>query len=107
MSYPIWRSCVHRLRYLTAARSASRGHLATYATVTRKQIWNAHSCAASMPLSNQARPESKPVLLIVDDDHLITDTLTFALAPDFEVHACDSRPNAVDLVRQLSHAPQL
>ena len=52
-------------------------------------------------------PNGKPALLVVDDDPLITDTLAFALGTDFEVLACDSRPNAVDLLRQLPEAPRL
>jgi len=55
----------------------------------------------------QPAPDSKPALLVVDDDPLITDTLAFALGPDFEVHACDSRSHAIDLLRQLEHAPGL
>jgi DNA-binding NtrC family response regulator len=46
-------------------------------------------------------------LLVVDDDPLITDTLAFALGTDFEVLACDSRANAVALLRQLPTAPRL
>ena len=55
------------------------------------------------------RPVSarKPALLIVDDDALITDTLAFALGPEFEVLACESRPHAIELLRQLPEAPQL
>jgi DNA-binding NtrC family response regulator len=49
----------------------------------------------------------KPALLVVDDDPLITDTLAFALGPDFEVLACESRSNAIDLLRQLPTAPKL
>ena len=60
-----------------------------------------------MTSSLQSAPEGKPALLVVDDDPLITDTLAFALGPDFEVHTCDSRGNAVDLLRQLEHAPEL
>ena len=55
----------------------------------------------------QPAPKSKPALLIVDDDPLITDTLSFALGTDFEVFACDSRQHAVDLLRQLPRAPEL
>jgi DNA-binding NtrC family response regulator len=55
----------------------------------------------------KAQTDKKPVLLIVDDDQLITDTLSFALAGDFEVYACESRRHAVDLVRQLPDAPHL
>jgi DNA-binding NtrC family response regulator len=49
----------------------------------------------------------KPALLLVDDDPLITDTLAFALGPDYEVLAVESREAAIDLVRQLPQAPQL
>jgi len=49
----------------------------------------------------------KPSLLIVDDDPLITDTLTYALSKDFEVMVSDSRVHAVSLLRQLDSAPQL
>jgi DNA-binding NtrC family response regulator len=55
----------------------------------------------------QPAPEPKPALLIVDDDPLITDTLSFALGSHFLVHACESRAQAVELVRKLSGAPQL
>lgn len=51
--------------------------------------------------------DAKPGLLIVDDDRLIVDTLAFALDADFEVHACDSRADAVDLLRQLPAPPEL
>jgi DNA-binding NtrC family response regulator len=50
---------------------------------------------------------SRPALLVVDDDPLITDTLAFALGPDYEVLAVESRSQAVDLLRQLAAAPQL
>ena len=49
----------------------------------------------------------KPALLIVDDDPLITDTLAFALGPDFEIHACESRRDAIELLRQLAQPPEL
>jgi DNA-binding NtrC family response regulator len=52
-------------------------------------------------------PKEKPALLIVDDDPLITDTLAFALGTDYTVHACDSRPHAIDLLRQLDAPPSL
>src|SRR3954452_8433162 len=55
----------------------------------------------------QSSTERKPALLVVDDDPLITDTLAFAIGPDFEVYACDSRPHAIELLRQLPHAPEL
>ena len=49
----------------------------------------------------------KPSLLIVDDDPLITDTLSYALSKDFEVLVSDSRPHAISLLRQLDSPPQL
>ena len=49
----------------------------------------------------------KPSLLIVDDDPLITDTLSYALNKDFEVLVSDSRLHAISLLRQLDSAPQL
>jgi DNA-binding NtrC family response regulator len=52
-------------------------------------------------------PEGRPPLLIVDDDALITDTLAFALGAEFDVLTCDSRPHAIELLRQLPEAPQL
>jgi DNA-binding NtrC family response regulator len=54
----------------------------------------------------QARA-GKPALLIVDDDPLIADTLSFALGADFEVYACESRAHAVELLRQLPEPPRL
>jgi len=55
----------------------------------------------------QSAPEGRPRLLIVDDDALITDTLSFALGAEFEVLVCDSRPHAIELLRQLPEAPSL
>ena len=50
---------------------------------------------------------SKPELLIVDDDPMITDLLNFVLGKDFSVYVADSRPQVKSLLRQLDHAPQL
>jgi len=55
----------------------------------------------------QPKPSDKPALLIVDDDPLITDTLAFALGGDFSVYTCDSRPHAIELLRQLDAPPPL
>src|SRR5687768_16597501 len=55
----------------------------------------------------QPSPETKPALLVVDDDPLITDTLAFALGSDYTVYACDSRANAIELLRQLDAPPPL
>jgi DNA-binding NtrC family response regulator len=57
--------------------------------------------------SPQSAPEAKPSLLVVDDDPLITDTLAFALGPDYEVYTCESRPHAIELLRQLPRPPEL
>jgi DNA-binding NtrC family response regulator len=67
-------------------------------------VTNPQSAPESTPMP---RAGAKPALLIVDDDPLITDTLAFALGPDFEVLACDSRQNAIDVLRQLPRAPEL
>ena len=50
---------------------------------------------------------SKPGLLIVDDDPLITDTLHFVLSHDFEVYVAESRPQVKSLLTQLSSPPPL
>jgi len=60
-----------------------------------------------MPTPLQSTPEGRPRLLIVDDDALIADTLSFALGAEFEVLACESRLHAIELLRQLPEAPQL
>jgi DNA-binding NtrC family response regulator len=53
-------------------------------------------------------PETtKPELLIVDDDPVITDTLGYVLSPDFEVIAAESRAHARALLRQRDHPPRL
>ena len=49
----------------------------------------------------------KPLLLLVDDDVLITETLSFILSQEFEVHVVKSRPQAIELIRQLAVPPQL
>ncbi|MCC6534029.1 MAG: sigma-54-dependent Fis family transcriptional regulator [Burkholderiales bacterium] len=50
---------------------------------------------------------SKPDLLIVDDDPLISDTLNFVLSRDFNVYVADSREQMKSLLRQLDSAPKL
>lgn len=52
-------------------------------------------------------PSTKPRLVVVDDDPLITDTLAFALGSDYEVHACASRADAVSWLRTLNEPPPL
>ena len=51
--------------------------------------------------------QTKPDLLIVDDDPLITDTLNFVLSRDFNVYVADSRARVKSLLRQLDTPPQL
>jgi DNA-binding NtrC family response regulator len=55
----------------------------------------------------QRAPETKPGLLIVDDDALITDTLAFALGTEYTVYSCESRSHAIELLRQLDAPPPL
>jgi DNA-binding NtrC family response regulator len=58
------------------------------------------SCCAT-PLSN------KPLLLIVDDDPLISDALSHAFAAEFDVVTSHARPHCLALLRQLRQPPQL
>lgn len=51
--------------------------------------------------------ELRPVLMIIDDDPLITDTLHFVLSKHFEVCVADSRAQARSLLRQLDEPPAL
>ena len=57
--------------------------------------------------AQETRESGKPALLVVDDDPLITDTLAFALGTDYTVYACESRPHAIELLRQLDAPPPL
>ncbi len=50
---------------------------------------------------------TKPDLLIVDDDPIITDTLDFVLGRDFNVYVADSRASVKSLLRQLERPPGL
>ena len=49
----------------------------------------------------------RPVLMIVDDDPLITDTLHFVLSKDFEVCVAESYTQLQSLLRQLDTPPAL
>ncbi len=51
--------------------------------------------------------EVRPVLIIIDDDPLITDTLHYVLSKHFEVCVADSRTQAKSLLRQLDEPPAL
>nr|MBP7489722.1 sigma 54-interacting transcriptional regulator [Azospira sp.] len=50
---------------------------------------------------------SRPLLLIVDDDPLISDTLAYSLASSFEVLTSPSRSHCASLLRQLRQPPDL
>lgn len=51
--------------------------------------------------------DALPVLIIIDDDPLITDTLHYVLSKHFEVCVADSREQAKSLLRQLDEPPAL
>jgi len=50
---------------------------------------------------------AKPTLLIVDDDSMITDSLSLVLGRDFDVLVAESRPHAITLLRQQDDPPML
>ena len=50
---------------------------------------------------------NKPLLLIVDDDPLISDALSYAFAAEFDVVTSHARPHCLALLRQLRQAPQV
>ena len=53
------------------------------------------------------RRATPPALLIVDDDPLIADGLSFALADDFDIRVENSRAAAMTLLRSGVFAPVL
>jgi len=55
----------------------------------------------------KAAGSAKPSLLIVDDDSMITDSLSLVLGRDFDVLVAESRPHAISLLRQLDEPPML
>ena len=61
------------------------------------------------PMSEQAASEEgeKPGLLLIDDDPLIRDSLSYTLRPDFDVHVAETRREAGEVLQQLSPAPAL
>jgi two-component system nitrogen regulation response regulator GlnG len=59
-----------------------------------------------LTLTGPSLPE-KPLLLIVDDDALICDSLSFSMTPLFEVVTSHSRPHCLQLLRQLRRTPAL
>lgn len=54
-----------------------------------------------------AREAARPGLLLVDDDPLIRDSLSYMLRPDFDVHLAETRREANEILQQLSPAPML
>ena len=48
-----------------------------------------------------------PILIIIDDDPLITDTLHYVLGKHFDVYVAESRSQAKSLLRQLEAPPSL
>lgn len=50
---------------------------------------------------------NKAVLLLVDDDHLISESLGFILSKHFTVHTAESRSQCRALLSQLEQPPQL
>jgi len=55
----------------------------------------------------EASLPGKPLLLIVDDDPLICDTLSFSMSPSFEVITSHSRPHCSEQLQQLGRLPDL
>ncbi|MDW8467826.1 MAG: sigma 54-interacting transcriptional regulator [Burkholderiales bacterium] len=51
--------------------------------------------------------DARPLLLVVDDDALVADSLAFALGADYRVHTAGTRAEAIELVRRLAEPPQL
>lgn len=51
--------------------------------------------------------KSLPLLLLVDDDELIVDTLTLVLEADFRIVSAANRTEAVERVRALAEAPMI
>ena len=54
-----------------------------------------------------ASSSNKPSLLIIDDDSLITDTLSFVLERHFDVQVADSRAKAQAVLSKMEAPPQL
>ena len=60
-------------------------------------------------MSNEAAGSAaqKPGLLLVDDDPLIRDSLSYMLRPDFDVHVAETRREATEILQQLEPTPVL
>ena len=60
-----------------------------------------------MPDAPESALQEKPLLLIVDDDPLIADTLSFTMSTAFEIITSHSRPHCMQLLGQLRRLPEL
>lgn len=67
------------------------------------------SGAALKPLreARSGRDAPRPALILIDDDPLIADALSFLLAPQFEVHCAGTRTQARALLQALPVSPAL
>jgi len=54
-----------------------------------------------------SRDDARPSLILIDDDPLIVDSLSFLLGAQFEVHGASSRAQARSLLQALPIAPAL
>lgn len=59
------------------------------------------------PLENSAGEPRLPGLILVDDDPLIVESLSFVLGVDFDVHTANTRRAAKTLLQGLSEMPSL
>jgi DNA-binding NtrC family response regulator len=57
--------------------------------------------------ADASRARARPTLLLVDDDPLIADSLSFLLAPAFDVHCASSRAQARALLLGMATPPAL
>ena len=63
--------------------------------------------APFMTATPETSPQGKSLLLIVDDDPLICDTLSFSMSPAFEIVTSHSRPHCMQMLQQLGRIPEL
>src|SRR5207237_127396 len=79
------------------------------ASATASEASSVPSCDACAMASVRSAPERlaqpRAALLLVDDDPLIAEALSFALGVHYAVHSCASRAAALDLVRSLAAPP--
>lgn len=61
----------------------------------------------TFPQSYAKTLSNKPLLLIVDDDPLISDALSHAFAATFDVVTSHARPHCLALLHQLRQTPQV